>query len=200
MKIIRELNYIFNKKQKCKLVILFIAMLIGTVLELIGVTAILPLIEAMTAPESILEKPYFAFFYNALGFKDFTDFMIAICILIIIVYLVRNIYVMLQNDIQYRFVFNNQVRISDRLMKAYMKQPYLFHAEHNSTELMRNVMTDTQAFFRAVLAAIQLVTDVCVCVALLTFLFIADSFITIAIVILFGAFIITLYILYSFCI
>ena len=188
MKIIRELNYIFNKKQKCKLVILFIAMLIGTVLELIGVTAILPLIEAMTAPESILEKPYFAFFYNALGFKDFTDFMIAICILIIIVYLVRNIYVMLQNDIQYRFVFNNQVRISDRLMKAYMKQPYLFHAEHNSTELMRNVMTDTQAFFRAVLAAIQLVTDVCVCVALLTFLFIADSFITIAIVILFGAF------------
>lgn len=188
MKILQELNYIFNKKQKCKLFILFIAMLIGAALELVGVTAILPLIAAMTNPESILQEEYFSYFYYALGFKNSSQFMIALCMLIIAVYLIKNVYIMLQNDIQYRFVFNNQVRISYRLMNAYMKQPYLFHAQHNSTELMRNVLNDTQTFFRAVLAAIQVVTDLCVCVAILSVLFVADSFITISIIVLFGIF------------
>ena len=190
MKILRELNYVFNKKQKYKLVILFVAMLIGTVLELLGVTAILPLIEAITNPESVFEKPYFSFFYSLFNFNDTRSFMIAICLMVIAVYLIKNIYVILQNDIQYRFVFNNQVRISNRLMCAYMKQPYLFHAQHNSTELMRTVLNDTQTFFRTVLAGIQLVTDLCVCIVLLVFLFITDSLITLSIIALFGVFMI----------
>lgn len=188
MRILRELNYVFNKKQKFRLLILFVVMLVGTVLEVMGVTAVLPLIEAMTNPQHILEKLYFSYFYNAFHFQNVNSFMIVICLLIIAVYLVKNVYVMLQNDLQYRFVYNNQVRISDRLMRAYMAQPYLFHAQHNSTELMRTVISDTQAFFRAVLAGIQLLTDLCVCLALLVFLFKVDSLITLSIIVLFSIF------------
>lgn len=190
MKILHELNYVFNKKQKFRLFILFIVMLAGTALEVVGVTAILPLIEAMTNPQTILEKLYFSYFYNAFHFRNTDDFMMVICLGVIAVYLVKNIYIMLQNDLQYRFVFNNQVRIAYRIMRAYMAQPYLFHAQHNSTELMRTVINDTQIFFRAVLSGIQLLTELCVCAALLAFLFIVDSFITLSIIILFSIFMI----------
>lgn len=190
MKILHELNYVFNKNQKIRLIILFFVMLVGTVLEVLGVTAVLPLIEAMTNPQSILEKPYFSFFYNMFHFNNTTEFMIVICLLVMAVYLIKNIYILLQNDLQYRFVFNNQVRISYRLMRAYMTQPYLFHAQHNSTELMRTVINDTQIFFRAVLSGIQLLTELCVCVALLILLFITDSLITLSIIILFAIFMI----------
>lgn len=188
MTIFKELNYIFNKKQKIRLCILFFVMLIGTVLELIGVTAVLPLVEAMTNPNSIMEKKYFSIFYNFFGFKNTEEFMIVICIIIIAVYLFKNIYVMLQNDLQYRFVYNNQVRLSDKLMNAYMKQPYLFHTAHNSAELIRNVLNDTQTFFRAVLAALQLLTDASVCIVLFIFLLLTDAMITMALIVLFACF------------
>ncbi len=190
MKILHELNYVFNKKQKFRLFILFIVMLVGTALEVVGVTAILPLIEAMTNPQNILEKPYFSFFYNAFHFQNTNGFMIVICIFIIGVYLVKNAYVILQSELQNRFAFNNQVRISYRLMRAYMVQPYLFHAQHNSTELMRTVINDTQSFIKAILAGIQMLTDLCVCVALLVFLFITDSLITLSIIVMFTIFMI----------
>lgn len=188
MKILCELSYVFDKKQKLRLFILFIVMLVGTALEVVGVTAILPLIEAMTNPKSILEKPYFSFFYNTLHFRSINSFMIVLCLLIIIVYLVKNIYVILQSDLQHRFAFNNQVRISNRLMRAYMAQPYLFHAQHNSTELMRTVINDTQSFIKAILAGIQLITDLCVCISILFFLFITDSLITLSIIVMFTIF------------
>lgn len=188
MKILHELNYVFNKKQKFNMLILFVAMLVGTALEVVGVTAILPLIETMTNPQTILEKSYLNFFYNAFHFQSTNSFMIVLCLLVIFVYFIKNVYVMLQNDLQYRFVFNNQVRISYRLMSVYMAQPYLFHAQHNSTELMRTVINDTQMFFRAVLAGIQLLTDACVCVALLVFLFIKDWLITLALILILAIF------------
>lgn len=50
---LNELRYIFNRKQKIGLVLLLIAIGIGTVLELLGVTIIMPFISVVMDPLSI---------------------------------------------------------------------------------------------------------------------------------------------------
>lgn len=52
-KMLNELRYIFNRKQKIGLVLLLIAIGIGTVLELLGVTIIMPFISVVMDPLSI---------------------------------------------------------------------------------------------------------------------------------------------------
>lgn len=49
-------------------------------------------------------------------------------------------------DAQYRFTYRDQCRISTKLLDSYLQENYLFHVEHNSAELLRNVNSDV-AFF-----------------------------------------------------
>ena len=65
-KMIYELRYIFSREQKIKLLLLLVVIGIGTMLELLGVTAIMPFIEVVMNPESIQRKWYLNILYLSL--------------------------------------------------------------------------------------------------------------------------------------
>ncbi|MCR5410318.1 MAG: ABC transporter ATP-binding protein, partial [Lachnospiraceae bacterium] len=52
-KLISEISYIFNKKQKRSMIILLFAIFIGAVLELLGVSLFMPLTTIVTDPGKI---------------------------------------------------------------------------------------------------------------------------------------------------
>ena len=56
MELVKKLNNIFEKEQKWKLLILFIMILIGTFAELLGVSAVLPLIQVAMKPAVVEEN------------------------------------------------------------------------------------------------------------------------------------------------
>ena len=66
-------------------------------------------------------------------------------------------------NLQYRYTYNNQRRVSYRIMQCYLSQEYLFHVDHNVSELIRNCSSDVNGFFTVVLFVIQLVTEGCIC-------------------------------------
>lgn len=178
MNMIKKINYIFSKKQKVKLAELAIIIAIGALVELLGVSAILPFIDAMMNPSNIMNKAYLKFIYNTFQLQSANELLIVLALALIIIYILKNIYIGLMYDAQYRFSYNNLRRLANRILQSYMEQDYLFHVSHNSAELMRNVSTDSAQFFSAVLACLQLVTEVCVCIVLTVFLFIQDKTIT----------------------
>lgn len=181
MNIVKELRYIFDRKQKIRLVALFFVIVIGTFLELLGVTAILPFINVVMSPDVIEKTWYLKWLYDTLGFQQNNSFIIFLAILLIVIYIVKNIYVSIMYNLQYHFTFSNQRRIAYRMLNCYMKQPYSFHLSHNSADLIRNVSTDTQMMFQAVLSILQLATEICVCVVLGIYLFIKDKTITVGV-------------------
>ncbi|MCI9545811.1 MAG: ABC transporter ATP-binding protein [Lachnospiraceae bacterium] len=188
MNLMHKINYIFNKKQKIRLVQLTVIIVIGAFFELLGVSAILPFINVVLEPESIKTTSYLNFLYNLLGFHSVNDFMIFLGICLIVVYIIKNIYVAIMYDAQYRFTYRNQCRISSRLLKSYLQESYLFHVEHNSAELLRNVNTDVAVFFQVVLGMLQLFTEVSVCLILIIFLLFMDVWITVGVSVLLGIF------------
>ena len=50
---IRKLNYIFNKRDKVRIIILLFMIIIGSFLELTGVAAFMPFIEIVMSPSNI---------------------------------------------------------------------------------------------------------------------------------------------------
>lgn len=190
---LKKINFIFTKSQKRRLVMLFVVILIGTFLELLGVTAILPFINVILSPDKIESMKYLGDIYRWLGMKTPNEFILLAAIVLIVIYIVKNAYVAEMYNLQYRFVYNNQRRLSLRILDAYLKQPYSFHLSHNSSELMRNVSTDTNMFFAAVLGTIQLLTELCVCAVLAIFLFFMDKSITIGVAVFLTLFIIIFY-------
>jgi len=193
MDIAKKMWYIFDRKQKGQFFRLMFMVLIGTSLETLGVTAIVPFINAIMSPEKMLQNRYVQMVYNALGLTSAEQFIIVLALALILVYILKNGFLMIMYHVQFRFVHNNQIKLSNRLMLCYLNQPYAYHLQHNSAELQTKVNADVENFFTTVLQLINVITDGCVCLALFVVLFVTDKSIMMGIVGLVLVFILTFY-------
>lgn len=184
----RKICYIFDKKQKLKAALLFVVIIVGAFVELVGVSAVLPFISTVLNPQQVLQNPYLGAVYEAFDFRDMNRYIIFLGSAIIVIYILKNIYVYVMHSMQYRFTYDNQRKLSYQMMDCYMNQPYLFHLDHNSAELSRNINEDTVSFFEAILAGLQFASEGGVCLALLLFLLYQDISITVGLIALVGIF------------
>lgn len=193
MKLAKKVWYIFDRKQKVRLLELLILLLIGTALETVGVTAIIPFISAIMYPQQILDNEYAKWAYNILNLQSEIQFIIVLSVALILIYIIKNFYLCFMYSAQYRFVFNNQKRMGKKLLSAYMQEPYAFHLQHNSAELLHNINADVDLFFSTVQSCITLITDVMICLALATVSLITDPTITLGVAALLVIFIALFY-------
>lgn len=181
MKLIYKVWYIFDRKQKIRLLELVILLLIGTALETVGVTAIVPFISAIMYPDKILENEYASMIFDLLGLESATHFIIFLAFTLIIIYIIKNLFLCFMYSAQYSFVTNNQRRMGRKLLLAYMQEPYMFHLQHNSAELLHNINADVDLFFSTVQYCITLVTDIMICFALVMVSLFTDPTITLGV-------------------
>lgn len=193
METIRKASSIFSKRQKIKLVIITLVILGGSLCELLGVAAILPFVNVALDSSAIFENQYMAKVYYWLGLGTPEQFMAILGTVLIFVYIVKNIYVAYMNNLMYKFTYRSQKELASRLLKAYMKQPYSYFLTHNSADLIRNLNQDTVYFFETVLACLQFIAEITVCIMLGATLLMMDVTITIGVVLLLAFFALTVY-------
>lgn len=179
---INKLGYIFNKKDRIKLIWIFFLTLLGSAVELLGVSVFLPFIQVLLKPDSIKEQKILAFFYNSFHFKNEDYFLIAIAILICIVYLVKNVYLTYMQNSILKFSFDTRMKLSTRLLETYMAEPYTFHLNKNISELQRCMQYDCGQFMTLVNSSLQLLAEIAVIICLGIYLFYTSP--TISVVIL----------------
>lgn len=180
-RMIKKINYVLDRRQKINLCILLVIIFIGAFVELLGVSAIMPLINVAMNPETIDEKWYFVLIRKYTGITDANQMILFLAVLLIVIYILKNVYVMVMYSLQYRFVFNNQQRLSVRMMKSYMQQDYLFHISKNVAEFQRNIINDINGFFTVALNALQFLAEFSVSVVLVIFLLVQDWVSTVAV-------------------
>ena len=164
MDVVKKLNYIFDRRQKREIIWLFIIICIGSAMELMGVSVILPIISGIMAPEKMLEEPLYLWIYEKMNFSSVKPLIMLLLVSLVIVYFIKNLFLIFMYNRQYRFIFENQRILADRMVKCYMSQPYLFHVSKSTAELLRNINEDTGNFFGALQAGIKLLTEVMVCI------------------------------------
>lgn len=143
----KELFYILDKKAKQRYIFVFIVMVISSALELIGVSAILPFIQAIIAPDKMMEIPVVKRAMNCLGIETASGLLIAIGVGLIIIYLVKNGFVLFANFVQYDYSTKVQKNLSIEMLNAYMSRPYTFFIETNSSEILRGCIEDISSVY-----------------------------------------------------
>lgn len=174
-----KLGYIFDKRDKTKLVLLMGAIVIGSLLELLAVVVFMPFIKIMQNPNTIQETWYLKSVYDLFGFHTAKEFMILLTCGIILIYVVKNIYLILEKDYIFRFSYNMQRKLSTRLLAAYMKEPYTFHLNNNIAVMQRSLHEDTSRFMQVLLYSLELGAELVVCAVLVVYLLIVSKSITI---------------------
>jgi ABC-type multidrug transport system fused ATPase/permease subunit len=177
----KKINYVLDRRQKTNLSVLLVIILIGAFVELLGVSAIMPLIDVAMEPGTIGEKWYFVLISKNTGITDANQMIVLLAFVLIAIYILKNIYVTMMYSLQYRFIFNNQQRLSVRMMKSYMQQDYLFHVSRNVAEFQRNIVNDVNGFYTVTLNALQFLAEFSVSVVLVAFLLVQDWVSTLAV-------------------
>lgn len=175
---LQKLFFIFNRKDRVKIFFLMLAILLGSGLELLAVSAFSPFIEIMLNPSELQNNSIFKRILEWFPGVTVNDFLILLCCGIIVIYIVKNIYIIVQKNLIYRFSYGTQQRISTNLLKAYMSEPYTFHLNKNIAELQRSMLEDTDQFMKACIHLMELVAEVIVCVTIGVYLFIVSKSVT----------------------
>ena len=182
MDILKKFNYIFDAKQKRQTFGMLILIIIGSGFELLGVSAIQPLIEAIQYSDELLEHgSAYRLIYDLFGLTSSTQLILVLLGLLIVVYIVKNVYLVLMYRAQYKYIYSNMKALSTRMMRSYLSRPYAYFTEKSSAELLRNITQDTSDFFGVIRAGVQLATEGLVVLALIVYLFIEDKSITLVV-------------------
>lgn len=179
---LKKLGYIFSRTDKIKVCILMVVVIIGSFLELMSVSIFSPFIELIMSPDALQESSVMAYIYNLFSFKSVEYFLVTIACVIIVIYIVKNVYIIIEKNYIYRFSYRIQRNLSTNLLRAYMKEPYTFHLNKNISILQRSMQEDTDQFTKGIIHMMEMVAEVCVCIAIGIYLYIVSKSITIIIV------------------
>lgn len=179
---------VLTKKKQHACVGIVLAMLFGAVLEAVGIGAILPLISLMGEPEFLPSHPQLAAALADVGISTHTGFIISAAVALILFYIFKNIYIAWMLKAQLRFSLDNQVEYAGNLMKAYLNKDYLYHVEHNSANILRNVAAGPATVFSAILVSLfTLITEMLTAAMIWVMLVMVDAFTAIVIAAVLGA-------------
>jgi len=183
--IFKKINFLFGLNQKIKFVILAFGIFISSLLELIGVSLVLPLIGVVMDPSVIETNRILKYVYDFLNINSTTNFLILISFSLVGVYVLKNIYMTVLYYFQYKMIFNAQKEISTRLMTFYLKQPYSYHLTINTAEIIRTVTNDVAYCFQFLIHLFAFVSELSVVLLLISFLFFVNKAITLSLIFLF---------------
>ena len=177
MKLFLKIFSIFTPKELRYCAFLVAVMMVGAVLEAVGIGTILPLISLMGQPEFLAEHTEIAGYAVKIGITTHTQLIIGLSILLILLYILKNLYLAWQLRLQINFSISNQIQFSKELMASYLSKPYLFHLNHNTATLLRNVNSGGVVIFSNILVpTFQLLTEIVTALTIWGMLIFADPF------------------------
>jgi ABC-type multidrug transport system fused ATPase/permease subunit len=148
-----------HREQRNAIVLLGL-MLIGMMLETLGVSLVIPALAMLTQGNIALRYPAFQPVLDALGNPSQQTLVIGGMLVLVGVYLIKAMFLALLAWSQMRFAFGVQEQLSQRLFAVYLRQPYTFHLQRNSAQLIRNVINEVSMITgNAILPVMLLLTE-----------------------------------------
>lgn len=178
---VKKLRYVFDRKDKMKLVGLAILMIIGSVLELLAVAVFNPFIEVLMQTSSIEDDSFLKLFFAHIHLNGIEQYLVVLSALIAVIYLVKNIYLSFLQNVILSFSYTTRMNLATRLLTTYMNEPYTFHLSKNIAEMQRCLQSDTSQFMTLISSGLQLTVEMVTCLALAAYLFHTSHSITVVI-------------------
>ena len=166
--LLSKVVYILNSRQRYLTVVVFLLTLIGALLEVIGVSAVLPLIQAMLYPEQLRENEIVAKTVNILHIRSNVQLLLLIASGVVLVYLIKNGYLVFLSYARVKYASLIKKELSIRIMKIYMKQGYPFFIKNNTNDLYRGINGDASGIYNILNFMFRLISEsitvFCICI------------------------------------
>lgn len=185
--IINKLKYMLTGKQKRMSILVTIMIIAGSFLEMLGVSAVLPFIEAILTPDEVMGKWYIQPFVQTFHITETSTMTILIGIAIIFVYVIKNVY--LYFSIMFQTIYRSKIQkyLSTKMLNAYMKWPYEKFININTAEVIRGIGVDITGVYNLMDNLFRFIGEFLTAVLIAVFIVVTDAFMAICIIAMAGA-------------
>ena len=163
---LHKVSYLFDRKQKKQILGLAVLILIGGLLETMGVSLLLPVVQAIMDPEAIMENELVGAVADLLQIETSRQLIILMLGSLIALYVIKNTYLLFLTYVQNTFVTRNRNRMISRVMREFLSRPYEEYLGADIPTVFRLTDSDIPNAFQLILVLIQMVTEIVVAVSL----------------------------------
>lgn len=171
--LLQRMLYILNRFQKILCVMVCGLTIIGSILECLGVTIIIPMVNVIISPEALMNNKYISQIPLIVN-MEYKGLVLLIVGGVIVMYIFKNAFFIFMAWFRVKFSCKIQREISIRMMESYMSRGYQFFLDKDFGELNRGVSGDTLGVYNALNAGFRLFSDAMTIVLICAFMFIAD--------------------------
>jgi len=166
-KFISNVHFILGKKKTFLLYKMVLLILVATILEVFGITLIIPALHFISDPEKLiftLEQSLSSdLFLNILIFlKSMTIKQVGIIffIFILFIFTFKFFFLILVAWLSSKFIMDIQKHVSEKLFNVYINQEYEFYLKSNSSVLTSTVLKESSVFAGTIMSSIiTLITE-----------------------------------------
>ncbi len=176
--------YILDKRQKKNMLFIFCVILFDAGLETLGVSVMLPFIQMLLTPAKLMEKKYVRFWMNLLGMQEIKEVTVLVGIMIIGVYLFKNICLVASGYLQTQYSMGLVKKLSHQMIDSYMNRPYRFFVDASSGEIIRGVTGDVAAIQDIILDIFKFASETFVVLCIGMYVITVDPIIALGILVI----------------
>lgn len=156
--LVNKLNFILSGEQKKYGLLVLIMALISAVFEMLGVSIILPLLDAFLAPDTLMEKSYIKPLIQIFHLENTMEVIFVVCLFIIALYITKNAYSSFYCWVSSKYSCKISRELGVRVLSIYMKQGYAFFTQNNSARLLRGMENDVENVYNIIVQLINILS------------------------------------------
>lgn len=159
LKILKKIWGILPLREKWIFIFLTFLMIVGAWLELLGLGMVLPLVAVLTDPEILEKNRILAELYKFLSPGGAKEFLLYLCTLTILLFLLKNLYLLFLTHLQIRFICRLGLFFGEKLFSNYIFAPVSYHTARGSSPLLGNFGLLQQLTSQTILSFMILLTE-----------------------------------------
>ncbi len=184
---IRQLRLILTREDWRQFRNLFVAMLLVTILQVIGVASILPFMQLVSQPGIVERNELLGWAFQFFGFESERQMLFWSGLLLFGLFTTSVLTTALVGWHMQRSIWGTAHRLCLKQLCTYMQLPYEFFLATSTSELLRRVVADiNKLLIDVLLASCQLLAHAILAAGLLGLMFFLHTGITVTAIVLFG--------------
>lgn len=184
----KKVGYILNAKQKRQLAVLGVMIFFGGILETLGVSAMIPVVTAILDPDTLVRiinkykilSDVCTFLH--IDTTDSRNLAIGLIIALMLIYVIKNLYIILLVYKQNTFICINRNAMISRVMREFLNRPYEDYLGADIPTVFRITDSDIPQVFSLMLAMLQLASELVVSALIFIILLFQDFSLTLLVI------------------
>jgi len=184
----KKFLYFFDKYQKKSLSLLFCFMFISTILEMIGLGFIFSIVGVVGSAN--IKNNLFINKLSSFFELDKTEILPYLLLVFLLFYIIKIVFLTFYNWFEGNFLYSYRENLSSKVFKEYLNQNFSYFYNRNSSEFIRNLMTEVEQFIGYLISILKLALEIIVLIGIICLLAYVNLYFTIliSIIILFFSF------------